>query len=437
MSALLYRLQDLVADSEMARAGILIGLSLALVLQIVPVMIWLERKLCAYIQDRIGPNRAALFGTIRAGGFFHTITDALKLLTKEDIRPAQANKWLFLLAPFLVVAPVLLTVAVLPWADDVVLADGRRVSLQIARLDVGLLYIFAVAGLTVFGILLAGWASNNKYSLLGGLRAASQLVSYEVGLTLAAVSLMVTFETVKLEQMVSLQEGWRLGVVFQPLAFVIFLVATFAESNRVPFDLPEGESELVAGYHTEYTGFKFALFMLAEYVHMIVSSVVVACVFFGGWQVPGLPTAELKANIVPVLRSGLIGGGLVSILLAIVCLRRYLTGPHRWKDRGDIEPAFWGTILLVAGAVQLALAIAGVHRIPADAVPWAAAFVQFNVLMMKASFFLFLYLWVRWTLPRFRFDQVMRLGWKMLMPLALANIVVTAAVVTFGGRIGS
>lgn len=435
MSGILYWLQDLVADNALARAGILIGLSLALVLQIVPVMIWLERKLCAYIQDRIGPNRAALFGTIRAGGFFHTITDALKLLTKEDIRPAQSNKFLFLLAPFLVVAPVLLTIAVLPWADDVRLADGRVVSLQIARLDVGLLYIFAVAGLTVFGILLAGWASNNKYSLLGGLRAAAQLVSYEVGLTLAAVSLMVTFETVKLEQMVGLQEGWRLGVVFQPLAFVIFLVATFAESNRVPFDLPEGESELVAGYHTEYTGFKFALFMLAEYVHMIVSSIVIACVFFGGWQVPGLPTEELKANIVPVLRSGLVAGGVVAILLAIVCLRRYLTGPHRWKDRGDIEPAFWGAVLLVAGAVQLALAAAGVSRLPADAIPWAAAFIQFNVLMMKAGFFLFLYLWVRWTLPRFRFDQVMRLGWKMLMPLALANIVVTAAVITFSGKI--
>lgn len=434
MSDLLYNLQDLVADNALARAGILIAFSLALVLQIVPVMIWLERKVCAYIQDRVGPNRAALFGTLRAGGFFHTLTDALKLLTKEHIRPVQSNRFLFLLAPFLVVAPVLLTVAVLPWADEVRITDGRVIPLQVAQLDVGLLYIFAVAGLTVFGILLAGWSSNNKFSLLGGLRAASQLVSYEVGLTLAAVSMMVTFETVKLEEMVALQEGWRLGVVYQPLAFVIFLVATFAESNRVPFDLPEGESEIVAGYHTEYTGFKFGLFMMAEYVHMIVSSVVVACVFFGGWQVPGFPTAELKANIVPVLRALLIGGGSVSILLAIVCFRRYLTGPRRWKDRGDLEPAFWGTVLLAAGAVQLALAIAGVTRLPADAVPWAAAFVQLNVLLAKSSFFLFLYLWVRWTLPRFRFDQVMRLGWKMLMPLALANIIVTAAVITFSGK---
>jgi NADH-quinone oxidoreductase subunit H len=434
MSDLLYKLQDLVAGNTIVRSLLLIALSLGLVLQIVPVMIWLERKLCAYIQDRVGPNRAALFGTLRAGGFFHTLTDAVKLLTKEHIRPEASNRFLFLLAPFLVVAPVLLTVAVLPWADEVRITDGRMVPLQVARLDVGVLYIFAVAGLTVFGILLAGWSSNNKYSLLGGLRAASQLVSYEVGLTLAAVSLMVTFGTVKLEDMVAQQEGWRLGVVYQPLAFVIFLVATFAESNRVPFDLPEGESELVAGYHTEYTGFKFGLFMMAEYVHMIVSSIVIACVFFGGWQVPGLPTAELKANIVPVLRSMLIGGSVVAILLGIVCMRRYLTGPHRWKDRSDIEPAFWGTLLLIAGAVQLALAIAGVTRLTADAVPWAAAFVQLNMLLLKSSFFLFLYLWVRWTLPRFRFDQVMRLGWKMLMPLALANIVVTAAVITFSGR---
>ena len=427
---------ELLATNALVRAGVLIALSLGLVLQIVPVMIWAERKVCAYIQDRVGPNRAALFGTIRAGGFLHTLTDAIKLLTKEDMRPEKANPYFYYLAPFLVVAPALLTVAVLPWADDVRLADGRVIPLQIARLDVGLLYIFAIAGLTVFGILLAGWASNNKFSLLGGLRAASQLVSYEVGLTLAAVSLMVTFETVRLETMVERQAGSILewAIFMQPLAFVIFLVATFAESNRVPFDLPEGESELVAGYHTEYTGFKFGLFMMAEYVHMIVASVVIASVFFGGWQVPFLTTAELQADIVPVLRVMLGAGAAGALVVAFFCLRRYLTGPRRWRDRGNIEPAFWGAVLLAAGAAQIALAVAGVPRLPLEAVPWAAAFVQFNVLLAKTAFFLFLFLWVRWTLPRFRFDQVMRLGWKMLMPLALLNIVVTAAIVAFAGK---
>ena len=430
----LYALEHELTKNEILRSGILIAFSLGLVLQIVPVMIWLERKLCAYVQDRIGPNRAALFGTFRVGGFLHTLTDAVKLLTKEHIRPDKANRWLFLIAPFLVVAPVLLTVAVLPWADTVKTSSGGLVPLQIARLDVGLLYIFAVAGLTVFGILLAGWSSNNKYSLLGGLRAASQLVSYEVGLTLAAVSVMVTFQTVKLEEMVALQSGWRWGVFYQPLAFVIFLVATFAESNRVPFDLPEGESELVAGYHTEYTGFKFALFMMAEYVHMIVSSVVVACVFFGGWQMPLWTTDELVSDIATVVRGGLIAGGIGTLLLGVVCLRRYVTGPRRWKDRSDIEPAFWGAVLLAASASLFVGAFVGAPNISKDAAPWLAAFVQLNILLLKAGFFLFLYLWVRWTLPRFRFDQVMRLGWKMLMPLALINIFVTAAVVTFSGR---
>lgn len=427
---------DLMATNDLVRASVLIAFSLVVVFQIIPVMIWGERKVCAYIQDRVGPNRAALFGTIRAGGFFHTITDALKLLTKEDIRPVKANRFLYLLAPFLVVAPVLLTLAVLPWADDVRLPDGRVISMQIARLDVGLLYIFAVAGLTVFGILLAGWASNNKYSLLGGLRAASQLVSYEVALTLSAVSLMVTFETVRLDLMIEQQGGspWMWGLRMQPLAFVLFLVATFAESNRVPFDLPEGESELVAGYHTEYTGLKFAIFMMAEYVHMIVAAVVIAAVFFGGWQVPFLPTTELKASIVPVLQVFFGAGALGALFFSILCWLRFFKGPRRWRGRGDFEPAVWGVLLLV-GAVKLAvLALVFVPMIPAGLVPWAAAFVQFNALMAKAAFFLFLFLWVRWSLPRFRFDQVMRLGWKMLMPLALLNIVVTAAVVAFSGR---
>lgn len=428
---------DLLATNELVRAGVLIAFSLVVVFQIIPVMIWGERKVCAYIQDRVGPNRAALFGTIRAGGFFHTITDALKLLTKEDIRPVKANRFFYLLAPFLVVAPVFLTVAVIPWADDVTLADGRTVGMQIARLDVGLLYIFAVAGLTVFGILLAGWASNNKFSLLGGLRAASQLVSYEVGLTLAAVSLMVTFETVRLDKMIELQAGspWMWGLRMQPLAFVIFLVATFAESNRVPFDLPEGESELVAGYHTEYTGLKFAMFMMAEYVHMIVSSIVVAAVFLGGWQVPFWKGTEgLAANIVTALQAMFGIGAVAAIAIAAFCWVRFFKGPRRWRDRGNIEPAFWGVLLLGAGAGLAVLALVAVPSIPPELVPWAVAFVQFNALLAKAGLFLFLYLWVRWTLPRFRFDQVMRLGWKMLMPLALLNIVVTAAVIAFSGK---
>ena len=418
------------------RSGLLIAFAFGYVLQILPLMIWLERKVCAYIQDRVGPNRAAVFGVIRLGGAVHSLTDAIKLLTKEDIRPAQANRFFYLLAPWLVVTPALFTMAIIPWADDVRLPGGDVFAPQIARLDVGMLFAFAVAGLTVFGILLAGWASNNKFSLLGGLRAASQLISYEIALTLAAVSMMVWYGTVRLETIVAAQsEIWRWGIVWQPLAFVIFLIAVFAESNRVPFDLPEGESELVAGYHTEYTGFKFAIFMMTEYVHMIVSSIIVVTIFFGGWQIPGWSTAELRANAPGLLQALLTTHAIGALLIAIVCLRRFIGGPRRWQNRGDFEPLIFGVVLLVA-AIGMGAMAAMPPQLDAAASAWIVALAQLMTLTAKASFFLFLFLWVRWTLPRFRFDQVMRLGWKMLMPLALLNIVVTAGAIAFsGGRL--
>lgn len=422
-----------------------IGFAFALILQLLPVCIWLERKLCAYIQDRIGPNRAAILG-LRLGGFLHNIGDVLKMLTKEDIRPSKVSPFLYLLGPFLVVVPPFLALAVIPWADDlhaptiglpelgVACAYGAGsgcLPLQIARLDVGVLYVFAVAGLSVFGIMLAGWASNNKYSLLGGLRSAAQLVSYEVALTLAAVGMMVVYGTVRVEEMIARQdEIWRWGIVYQPLAFVIFLIAIFAESNRLPFDLPEGESELVAGYHTEYTGLKFAIFMMAEYSHMIVSSAIISAIFLGGWQIPGFSTLELRQESRGVLQVLAGGHGVLFLLLALATGRRFLGGPRRFGDKRDYETAFW-TVVLGLGGVGALVFAATAPQPSAAGTMWIVAVAQLMTYVAKILAFLFFYMWVRWTLPRFRFDQVMRLGWKGLMPLALLNVLATGVVMLF------
>ncbi len=425
-------------------ALIKIALGFGIVLNLLPLCIWGERKICAYIQDRIGPNRATMAGTIRLGGLVHSLTDVLKMLGKEDIRPSQVSPFLYLLGPFLVVVPPFLALAIIPWADDlhapsVGLAEAavacpmggalECIPVQIARLDVGVLYAFAVAGLSVFGIMLAGWASNNKYSLLGGLRSAAQLVSYEVALTLAAVGMMVVYGTVRVEEMIALQGGpiWNWGIVYQPLAFVIFLIAIFAESNRLPFDLPEGESELVAGYHTEYTGLKFAIFMMAEYSHMIVSSAIIAALFLGGWQIPFVGTAELRESSRTVLQVIAGGHAAIFLLAAIFLVRRFAGGPKRFGDRRDYEPMIWAVLTGLGGIALLVFTLQAPQPTAAASV-WIVAGAQLMTYLAKVGAFLFLYMWVRWTLPRFRFDQVMRLGWKGLMPLALANIVVTGVV---------
>ena len=425
-------------------AGVKIAVAIGLVLQIVPVMVWVERKVCAYAQDRVGPNRAALFGTFRLGGMVHSLTDAIKMLFKEDVRPASANGFFFVIAPFLVLTPALMALAVIPWADDLSIAPGGALPagafpLQIARLDVGLLFVFAISGLSVIGIMLAGWSSNNKFSLLGGLRSAAQLVSYEIALTLSAVSMMVLYGTVRPEEIVLHQGGaiWHWGIFYQPLAFVIFLIAIFAESNRLPFDLPEGESELVAGYHTEYSGFKFGLFMMAEYSHMIVASAIISTVFLGGWQIPWASTISLQ-NAAPLVARVLVGAhGAIFLLVAAALANRYLNGPRRWKNRGDLEPGIFAVVLGLAGLGALAFALLWHPALDGRSMlaQGIAATAQFMFFMAKIGFFLFLFVWVRWTLPRFRFDQVMRLGWKMLMPLALLNIVATGlGVLWFGSR---
>jgi NADH-quinone oxidoreductase subunit H len=351
-----------------------------MVLQLAAVLLWFERKGSALIQDRIGANRASIFGVgQRLGmpnlGFVNTlVADPIKLFTKEDFVPEGADHFLHALAPFLALFPVLITFAVVPFGDTLKIGN-LNINLQAANLNVAALYVLATFGLGVYGIALGGWSSNNRWALLGAIRASAQMISYEVALGLAIIAIVMTYGTLDLQQMCRAQGGvwfgWlpRWGVLIQPVAFVLLLTAGMAESKRIPFDLPEGESELVAGYFTEYSGGKQAAFMLTDFAEIVLVSVLVTTFFFGGWQVP------------------------------------YLY-PDGFRFPGGAAFALPNVVVAILGIIAFTV---------------------------KVVLFCWLQILVRWTLPRFRYDQLMRLGWKGLLPLGLANVVVTALVVVLRG----
>jgi NADH-quinone oxidoreductase subunit H len=331
-----------------------------LLLQVPPVMVWVERRAPAFMQRRKGPNRVGLFKW-RLYGLLQSFADAVKLIWKEEVVPEGANKVMYHIAPIFGVFTCFLVACAIPFAPDIHLF-GHVIPLSVINVDVGFLFIFAISSLAVYAVTIAGWASNNKYSLLGALRASAQMISYEIPLGMSLIPIVLIYGTLDLNEIV-LQQGqvWKWGIFTAPVSFLLFFVCMFAETNRAPFDLAEGESELVAGFHTEFNSAKFAAFFLAEYVSMFVLSALCATVFFGGWQVPFLPYDKLLE---------LVGG---------------YTG-----------------IAAVIGHVML---------------------------LIKAAFFMWCYVWVRWTLPRFRYDQLMSLGWKFMLPIGLANILVTAMVV--------
>lgn len=307
-----------------------------------------ERKVAAVLQDRRGPNRAGPFGILQP------VADGLKLFFKEEIIPNFSSKALFILGPSLAMLTAIMTGAVVPWGNQVHLF-GRDISLQIADVNVGILYVFAVVSMGVYGIMIGSWASNNKYSLMGGLRAASQIISYELAMGISLIALLMITGTLSLKEMVLQQQTGLWNIVYQPLGFLIFLICAFAECNRTPFDLPEAENELIGGYHTEYSSMKLGFYLFSEYINMFVSSVIMSTLFFGGYDIPFLNEANYNQN---------------------------------WM-------ALFGVLALMA----------------------------------KVSCFIFLFMWVRWTIPRFRYDQLMNLGWRVLIPLALANMLVTGALV--------
>lgn len=418
-------------------------LSLSVLLGMVPVMVWLERKGAAYIQDRPGPERAALFGIFRLGGLAHVIADVIKLIAKEDVMPRGANPFYWKLAPVITAMIPLLTFAIVPVADDFRLG-GFETPLSVLRIDGGLLWFFAITSLSVYGVVFAGWASSNKYALLGGMRSTAQLLSYEIPMALAVVAVILTFGTVQPNDIVRLQgellfgliPQW--GVLLQPVAAILFITCTFAEINRVPFDLAEGEAELVAGYHTEYTSMRFGLFFMAEYMALVVSGMLTVTLFFGGWQIPWLTTRQLVEQAPTLLPVFLSVGALGAGFLGWLGYRHYQTWTRgRWGDLRDYEPLILGSLLFAAAMAMLVLAGAawGARGSLPDWVPPVfAASAQIGAFLTKLALYCWVYVWVRWTLPRFRFDQLLVLGWRGLLPLALLNLLATGVFISLSSR---
>lgn len=411
-------------------------LIVAIILGIAPVLVWLERRGSGIIQDRPGPERAAI-GPFRLFGLLHPLADGIKLISKEFLVPQRANKFYFLIAPMIVLGIPLIAMAIVPWWDNIVMPDGRVIPGQVLDLNPSLLWFFAIASLTVYGLIFAGWSSNSKYSLLGAMRASAAVLSYEIPMGLAVIGALMAYGTINLPDIVQMQAGewWgvipKWGVFHQPLGALIFLICAFAETNRAPFDMAEAESELVAGYHTEYSGMGFGIFLFAEYAAIMVSSGILISLYFGGWQVPFLSTAELiqHAGLLTQWTLGIAFG--LSLVLTAILLGIFQSGLGTWKDWRDYEPLILALAVLGGGVTALLL-LFGLMAIPLPAWygPIFAAVAQFGMFILKLAFFCWIFVWVRWTLPRFRYDQLMNLGWRSLLPLALINILLTGILIT-------
>jgi NADH-quinone oxidoreductase subunit H len=337
-----------------AYKAILILVVFGITLFVAAYSTYAERKVAAFLQDRLGPDRAGPFGILQP------LADGLKFFMKEEIIPVVSNKLLFVLGPSIAMLTALMAGVVIPWGNTLEI-DGNVYALQIADINIGILYVFGVVSIGVYGIMIGGWASNNKFSLLGAVRASAQMISYEVAMGLSIIALILMTETLSLREINLLQAGgtggdWNFwNVVYQPVGFMIFLICAFAECNRTPFDLPECETELVGGYHTEYSSMKLGFYLFAEYINMFISAAVISTLYFGGYNFPFMNDLGLNHNVITIL----------------------------------------GTI----------------------------------VLLLKISFFIFFFMWIRWTVPRFRYDQLMNLGWRILIPLALVNILITGIAV--------
>jgi len=303
-----------------------------------------ERKVAAFMQDRMGPSKAGPWGIMQP------LADGVKMFMKEEIIPDVSNKWLFILGPCIAMTTALMTGVVIPWGKDLTI-NGVAYPLQITDINIGVLYIFGVVSIGVYGIMIGGWASNNKYSLMGAVRASAQMISYEVAMGFSIIALIMTTGTLNIGEIAAQQHGWHWNVLIQPLGFIIFLICAFAETNRAPFDLPECETELVGGYHTEYSSMKLGFYLFAEYTNMFISSAVISTLYFGGYNMPFIGRLGLSSNAEALLGVGFLFG--------------------------------------------------------------------------KILFFIFFFMWIRWTIPRFRYDQLMNLGWKILIPLSILNILLT------------
>jgi NADH-quinone oxidoreductase subunit H len=330
--------------------SILVVILFAVSLAIAAYSTYAERKIAAFLQDRIGPDRAGPWGLLQP------LADGGKMFFKEEIIPNASDKFLFILGPCIFMTTALMTSALIPWGKSMNIG-GHEINLQVANLNIGILYIFAIVSVGIYGIMIGGWASNNKFALLGAIRASSQMISYELAMGMAIIAILLTSNSLNIRDIVDQQVGFKWNIFYQPLGFLIFIICAFAECNRTPFDLPETETELVGGYHTEYSSMKLGLYLFAEYTNMFISSAVISCLYFGGYHFPGIDSLDLPQNV--------------------------------------------------------------------------AALVSVAVLFSKTFFFILFFMWVRWTLPRFRYDQLMRLGWQILLPLAIVNVLITGAWLTY------
>jgi NADH-quinone oxidoreductase subunit H len=404
-----------------------------LIFQLLPLLIWLERKGSAYIQDRPGPNRAQI-GGVRLGGLVHSIADVLKLLFKEDIIPDHVNRIFYLAAPVIALFVASVTFVVIPFAASIPINTGFF-TFQTADINAGILYTLAMTSLGVYGIMLAGWSSNNKFALLGGLRSSAQMISYELSMGIAVLTVVMVTGSLSLNDIAADQSAnvlhWNAVRLFP--ACLVFVVAAFAETNRAPFDLPEGESELVAGYHIEYSSMKFAMFFMAEYVNMIIASAMIVTLFFGGWQIPFASTDLLRANADHILYDSLIGFGALSILLGLLLVSKFKKGYY--GDKRDFEVLVLGVPAIGVGLLLLAGVLIHGPFLFTEEVRniWAALF-QIGVFIGKILLFCWVFIWVRWTLPRFRYDQLMTLGWKYMLPTSLVTVFVAAFVMLMMSR---
>lgn len=416
-------------------AVIVINIIIALLFSLgaAPILVWVERRVAGFIQDRLGPNRCNIAG-FRLGGLIQSFADMLKLVFKEDFRAkAIKERFVFWIAPVIVFASAFLSYMVMPFADDLVIGSQTFV-MQGLPINLGVLWFLAFAGLSIYGIILGGWASNNKYSLLGSIRAGAQVVSYEASMTLALISLLITYGSINLVDVVNFQSkllfgfipAW--GVVMQPLAAIIFIVTAFAEANRTPFDIAEGESEIVGGYHTEYSAMKFGLFFVGEYVAMSASSALIVTLFFGGYNLPWLGTDTLKEHFSAIM-------WIIIVLLPILSFffGRWIIKNNVWPkadDRRNNETRWLLRILVIINIVVIPILAYFLYSgIGATGTNIAVAVIQVATFAIKLLFMNFVFVWVRWTLPRFRYDQLQNLGWRVLLPLSIANIFVTALVV--------
>ena len=370
---------------------------------------WIERKVLSHIQRRVGPRRAGPHGLLQP------LADTVKLLTKEDLMPSHANRFLYVLAPMIAITLCLLSISVMPFGPEIEIF-GYRTQMQITDLNIGILFVLAVTSVGVYGIVIGGWASNNKYSLLGGLRSSAQMISYELPMSLAIVAPLLLLNTLSFREMVNNQGGYAFGFlprwsVFQGpwpqvFGFIIYLIAAFAETNRIPFDLPEAENELVAGYHTEYSSMKFAAFFMAEYANMTTVCCIATLLFLGGWH-PLFPAPY--SNIIPVL---------LFVLVAGLAFYHGLNPARKWDN---ITLPIVGVVALVLAALFF---VPGLNTILIP-VFWFVA---------KVGLLLFVFIWVRGTLPRFRYDQLMRFAWTFLFPCALINLLITGLLVAAMGK---